>query len=135
MSWEVIVEQPAFVLRRRGRFLVVALTGPAGVISTSAVNGGQRDGVRYLLNHQSCEGAGHRELHDLITAIGHDGYHRRTCDEAGLPPEQRAAIGLFYLEDMGVSETATALNVPAGTVKTRLMHARRKLRAVLEGDA
>ena len=53
---------------------------------------------------------------------------------AGLPPEQRAAIGLFYLEDMGVSETATALNVPAGTVKTRLMHARRKLRAVLEGD-
>jgi RNA polymerase sigma-70 factor (ECF subfamily) len=52
---------------------------------------------------------------------------------AGLPSGQRAAIGLFYLEDMGVAETATALNVPAGTVKTRLMHARRKLRAVLEG--
>lgn len=54
---------------------------------------------------------------------------------AGLPPEQRAAVGLFYLEDMGVTGTAIALNVPAGTVKTRLMHARRKLRAVLEGDA
>lgn len=54
---------------------------------------------------------------------------------AGLPPEQRAAVGLFYLEDMGVAGTAIALNVPAGTVKTRLMHARRKLRAVLEGDA
>ena len=53
---------------------------------------------------------------------------------AGLPPDQRAAIGLFYLEDMGVAEVATALNVPAGTVKTRLMHARSKLRAVLEGD-
>lgn len=52
----------------------------------------------------------------------------------GLPPEQRAAIGLFYLEDLGIAEVATALNVPAGTVKTRLMHARRKLRAVLEGD-
>jgi len=52
----------------------------------------------------------------------------------GLPPEQRAAVGLFYLEDMGVAGTAIALNVPAGTVKTRLMHARRKLRAVLEGD-
>lgn len=52
-----------------------------------------------------------------------------------LPPEQRAAIGLFYLEDLDVAEVATALNVPAGTVKTRLMHARRKLRAVLEGDA
>ena len=54
---------------------------------------------------------------------------------AGLPPDQRAAIGLFYLEDLGVAEVAIALNVPAGTVKTRLMHARRKLRAVLEGDA
>lgn len=53
---------------------------------------------------------------------------------AGLPPEQRAAIALFYLEALSVAETAVALNVPAGTVKTRLMHARRKLRAVLEGD-
>ncbi len=54
---------------------------------------------------------------------------------ADLPQEQRAAIGLFYLEDLGVAEVAIALNVPAGTVKTRLMHARRKLRAVLEGEA
>lgn len=53
---------------------------------------------------------------------------------ATLPQAQRAAVALFYLEDMSVAETATALNVPAGTVKTRLMHARRTLRAVLEGD-
>jgi RNA polymerase sigma-70 factor (ECF subfamily) len=51
-----------------------------------------------------------------------------------LPPEQQAAIALFYLEDMSVAEVAVALDVPAGTVKTRLMHARRKLRGVLEGD-
>jgi RNA polymerase sigma-70 factor (ECF subfamily) len=53
---------------------------------------------------------------------------------AALPADQRAAIGLFYLEDMSVAETAVALAVPAGTVKTRLMHARRKLRAALEGE-
>ena len=53
---------------------------------------------------------------------------------AALPPEQKSAIALFYLEDMSVAEVAVALNVPAGTVKTRLMHARRKLRAALEGD-
>ena len=53
---------------------------------------------------------------------------------AGLPPDQRAAIALFYLEEMSVAEVAVALDVPAGTVKTRLMHARRKLRAALEGD-
>lgn len=53
---------------------------------------------------------------------------------ACLPADQRAAVALFHLEDMSVAETAIALNVPAGTVKTRLMHARRKLRAALEGE-
>lgn len=52
---------------------------------------------------------------------------------ATLPSEQRAAIALFYKEDFSVAEIAAALNVPAGTVKTRLMHARRKLRAAMEG--
>ncbi|HYI64724.1 MAG TPA: sigma-70 family RNA polymerase sigma factor [Allosphingosinicella sp.] len=51
-----------------------------------------------------------------------------------LPAGQQAAIALFYLEDMSVAEVAVALDVPAGTVKTRLMHARRKLRSALEGD-
>ncbi len=51
-----------------------------------------------------------------------------------LPPGQRAALALFYFEDLSVSEIAVALDVPAGTVKTRLMHARRALRAVLEGE-
>ena len=50
-----------------------------------------------------------------------------------LPAEQRAAVALFYVEDFSVAEIAAALNIPAGTVKTRLMHARRKLRAALEG--
>ncbi len=50
---------------------------------------------------------------------------------AGLPAEQRAAIALFYLEDMSVAEIAAALDVPAGTVKTRLMAARDKLRIAL----
>lgn len=52
-----------------------------------------------------------------------------------LPPEQRAAIALFHLQELSVAEVAVALDVPAGTVKTRLMHARRKLRAILEGDS
>ena len=53
---------------------------------------------------------------------------------AALPAELRAAIALYHLEDMSVAEVAVALDVPAGTVKTRLMHARRKLRAALEGE-
>lgn len=53
---------------------------------------------------------------------------------AGLPPEQRATVALFYNEELSVAEIAVAMNVPAGTVKTRLMHARAKLRAALKGE-
>ena len=50
-----------------------------------------------------------------------------------LPAPQRAALSLFYPEDLSVTEIAVALDVPPGTVKTRLMHARRKVREHLEG--
>ncbi|MDP1668578.1 RNA polymerase sigma factor [Phaeovulum sp.] len=53
---------------------------------------------------------------------------------AVLSPEHRAVLALFYLEEMRVAEVAIALDIPPGTVKTRLMHARGKLRAYLEGD-
>lgn len=51
-----------------------------------------------------------------------------------LPEEQRAAIALFHFEELSVAEVAVALDVPVGTVKTRLMHARRKLRSALGGE-
>ena len=50
---------------------------------------------------------------------------------AKLPAEHRGAIALFYLEDMSVAEVAVALDIPVGTVKSRLMNARKKLRAAL----
>jgi RNA polymerase sigma-70 factor (ECF subfamily) len=51
-----------------------------------------------------------------------------------LPPDQRAAVALHYFEGLSIAETAIALDAPAGTVKTRLMHARRKLQIMLEGE-
>jgi RNA polymerase sigma-70 factor (ECF subfamily) len=51
-----------------------------------------------------------------------------------LPAGQRAALALFHLDHLSVAEIAIALDVPPGTVKTRLMHARLKLRAHLEGN-
>ncbi len=54
---------------------------------------------------------------------------------AALSPAQSATVALFYLEDMSVAEVAMAMDVPLGTVKTRLMHARAKLRAMLEGES
>lgn len=51
-----------------------------------------------------------------------------------LPAEQRAAVALYHFEELSVAEVAVALHVPVGTVKTRLMHARHKLRAALQGE-
>jgi RNA polymerase sigma factor (sigma-70 family) len=52
-----------------------------------------------------------------------------------LSPEQSATVALFYLEDLSVAEVALAMDVPIGTVKTRLMHARTKLRGHFEGES
>lgn len=50
---------------------------------------------------------------------------------AHLPAGQKATIALFYLEEMSVAEVSVALDIPVGKVKTRLMHAREKLKAAL----
>jgi RNA polymerase sigma-70 factor, ECF subfamily len=46
-----------------------------------------------------------------------------------LSPAQRAAVTLFYLEDLPVAEVAGALRMPENTVKTHLHRARAALRA------
>jgi RNA polymerase sigma-70 factor (ECF subfamily) len=53
---------------------------------------------------------------------------------AALPEGQNAAIALFYLDEMSVTEVSVALDIPVGTVKTRLMHAREKLKTALKGE-
>lgn len=82
-----------------------------------------------------------RALTDALQSDGQDGQAapefvtpRLRFAIRALPAAQRAALALFYFEDLSVAEIAIALDVPAGTIKTRLMHARRALRAVLEGD-
>jgi RNA polymerase sigma-70 factor (ECF subfamily) len=45
-----------------------------------------------------------------------------------LPPKQQAAVHLFYGEDLTVGEIASALAIPAGTVKSRLHQARHALK-------
>lgn len=50
-----------------------------------------------------------------------------------LPAEQRIVVHLFYLDDLSVEEIAAAVGIPAGTVKSRLHHARQALQKILEG--
>jgi len=93
MHWERLVDRPLFVVRRSGRYLVVDLVEPHVVLSTSVRNGGQVNHVRYLLNHQSCEGTAHHARHEVITGAGLGHYHDIVCGEAGVPHDGTAVMG------------------------------------------
>ena len=53
------------------------------------------------------------------------------CMEA-LPDEQRECIHMVFYEDAPLAEIAAVQACPENTVKTRLFHARRKMRECLE---
>lgn len=93
MDWEFLLQQRSFDLRRAGRFLVADLKESHQVLSTSVRNGGQVNHVRYLLNHQSCEGTAHHERHRIMTDAGLDAYHDRACREADVPADHTAVMG------------------------------------------
>ena len=49
-----------------------------------------------------------------------------------LPPDQRTILTMFYLEECSVSEVAATLNIPDGTVKSRLFQDRNQLRKLID---
>jgi RNA polymerase sigma-70 factor (ECF subfamily) len=51
---------------------------------------------------------------------------------AELSAAHREVLALYFLEDLSIEQIAQVLDVSAGTVKSRLHHARRQLRSILE---
>lgn len=64
----------------------------------------------------------HMELADLERAL------------AQLPDDQRAAVLLVGVEDMGYEEAAAVLAIPVGTLMSRLHRGRKQLRALMSGE-
>ena len=55
---------------------------------------------------------------------------------ADLPPEHRIVVALRYFRDLPVEEIASRLDIPAGTVHSRLHYALKRLHASIDaGDA
>jgi RNA polymerase sigma-70 factor (ECF subfamily) len=52
-----------------------------------------------------------------------------------LPVDQRAVVVLHYLLDMTLEQVAKTLDIPTGTVNSRLSRALAAMRAALESDA
>ena len=92
MDWEVLASLPKATVKRRGRFIVTDLHADHRVISTSPVNGGQRDGLRHLVNHQCCEGKDHNDRFHMIVAKGEDFYHDAVCAKIGVAPARTAVM-------------------------------------------
>ena len=90
---EELMVTDEYRLVRTGRFLITELLKPHRVLSTSTRNGGQTESLRYLVNHQSCEGTDHRERHAQITATGPENYHDAACGEMGLDGNLAAVMG------------------------------------------
>jgi RNA polymerase sigma factor (sigma-70 family) len=60
---------------------------------------------------------------------------RHTLEQAlaQLPMQQRIVVLLTYYHDMAYQDIAEIVDCPLNTVKTRMFHARRKLKALLAG--
>jgi RNA polymerase sigma-70 factor (ECF subfamily) len=52
---------------------------------------------------------------------------------SSLPPQQRLAITMFYVDDRSISHIAGTLGISEGAVKFHLSRGREKLRGVVEG--
>lgn len=67
---------------------------------------------------------------DAMSRLQEDGFVARAL--AQIPEEQRSLLLLSYVEDLPQSEIATRLQIPLGTVKSRMRLAYRRMRKLLE---
>lgn len=131
----------AFVarLRRYAR----ALAGPNGMRGGAAA--APEDLVRETLERaaQTRQPYGDdRESRIALFSLMHQVYVRDVAPEraqdferaaSSLPPEQREVFLLVTVEEMSYEGVARTLNIPMGTVMSRLYRAREKMRARLLG--
>ena len=67
---------------------------------------------------------------DALGRLQEDGHVARAL--AQIPEEQRELLILSYVDDLPQSEIATRLQIPLGTVKSRMRLAYRRMRKLLE---
>jgi len=92
------------------------------------------DGVR--ANNRRADQTAPGDLPDLpVRATQTDQLEVRDLDRClqALPPEQREVLLLICVEDLSYQDTARVLDVPIGTVMSRLSRAREKFAALMRG--
>jgi len=69
---------------------------------------------------------------DDITAFDNAELVHHALDQ--IPLAQREALTLYFLEDLSLEEMSNLLDVPLGTVKSRLYYAKIAIRKILSGE-
>ncbi len=90
------------------------------------------DGIRFNRRQRRLiESAGHEALAASAgdhNRADHDDQSDLSAAISQLSQEQRDVVHLFYGEDLSIDDIASVLGIPAGTVKSRLHHARESLK-------
>lgn len=74
----------------------------------------------------------HEPTPESLVSAAEDRDRVRAC-VAALSASHQSAVHLTFFEGLTISEAADVENVPAGTIKTRIYHAKKKLAACLAG--
>jgi len=128
---DVFVELPRVVDRFRGEGELL------GFLRGIAVNRA-RHHVRAAVRRRAAMQRLEREL-DSEAGFGSEEVERRALTLQlmlaldGLPLQQRIAFVLCEVEELSANEAAELTGVPAATVRTRIFHAKRRLRELLGG--
>lgn len=112
------------------------LDDPAGWVRRVAINRSRdlhRSDERRRKRESLVDEAEAHAVHDPSDGVDADLRLQQLL--AGLPPQQRAAAALFYVDDLSVAEIADLLELSTGAVKFHLNKARAALRVVLADEA
>ena len=102
-----------------------------GIATRKCADAIRRNTRRRRLDAQVAAGESSRHVENLTSEQQID----LTTAIRELPPIHRAVVHLFYREELNVEEIASVLGIPAGTVKSRLHHARDALKRQLTAAA
>ncbi|MDE6627509.1 MAG: RNA polymerase sigma factor [Lachnospiraceae bacterium] len=88
--------------------------------------------MSYSLDEGIVEQVADQSLPTEEQAIRNDELENLRCRVKELPEKMRVVVLMYYMEDMPVEEISSILKIPAGTVKSRLHHAREILKKKME---
>jgi len=89
----LIGEYDGIEIHRKEKIIYVNFLVQHRVISTCGVNGGLRDDLEGIANHQLCEPLGHDRKGLKIISESPFGYLKSVCEKYGLSPEKIALLG------------------------------------------